>query len=506
MAQRTLDEASVRLWLRLLRRPDQLAEEDEAAELVRLYGRMPEPPSAMAVADAAAQIISEAIERLKPGDGTSRAAQLPYLVLTKCFVEGMKVWQAANQLGMSERSVTRERRRAIALLKAELEAGLRAEVSLPSLSRAPESREYHPEPIPAILGFLPRPAPMRALRSALAEHALLHVHGAPGSGKSSLVAELAHELHKTRPVLWYRFRAGVNDSLTALLFELGEYLQSNGSPALADFLENALPDPDLVLATRLLMRELTSAELLLVLDDFHTAERDVSLVGFLDEAARRLPRVQIVAISRRRSGESWPDAAYAVPPLSRSEIREFLALLSVTSPPQMADNLHRWTRGIPHLVKLAAAWLKGASPEEVERGIDSFTELDEVQEFLLDNITGLMGAGDRMILGAASVFRDRFNDAALSFVAERTIGEVHDTSSRLVRAYVATRGRNGDVAFFHNSVRDFVYARLDAESRHVVHGRAAEWYRRNGATKESAWHERQARTVADWSSDRGSPP
>ncbi len=105
----------------------------------------------------------------------------------------------------------------------------------------------------------------------------------------------------------------------------------------------------------MLLRELAPVELVIVLDDLHVAEHDVSIVGLLDEAASRLPKVQIIVISRHRSAESWPGAAYAVPPLSRSEIREFLALLSVTATPQLADTLHRWTGGIPHLIKLAAA-------------------------------------------------------------------------------------------------------------------------------------------------------
>ncbi len=496
MPERELDLGSVRRWLTLLRRPDQLAEEGEAADLVRSYGRAPDPPSAMAFGHAAAEIITEAIERLRPREGASREANLLYQVLTTCFVEGTKVWQAANKLGMSERQMGRERARAIALLKAELEAGLPA-APVPPVHRIREAGEYHPEHIPAILGFLPRPGPMRAIRSALEDHALVHVHGAPGSGKSSLVAELAHELSPDRPVLWYRFRAGVNDSLAALLFELGEYLRSVGSPAVAEFLGSALPDPDPVMTTRLLIRELAPMDLLLVLDDLHIAEHDVSLVGLLDEAAQRLPHVRIIVISRHRSDESWPGVAYAVPLLTRSEIREFLGLLSVTATPQLADTLHRWTRGVPHLVKLAAAWLKGASPQEVERGTDSFTGLDEVQAFLLDSVTELMGAGDRVVLGAASVFRDRFNDQALSFVADRTMGEVRGTSARLVRAYVATRGRSGDVAFFHNSVRDFVYSRLDEATRRGFHDRAAAWYRRKDATKESTWHERRATSTEE---------
>ena len=200
---------------------------------------------------------------------------------------------------MSERQVTRERRRAIALLTAELEAGLPSERPLPSLERAAESREYHPEPIPAILGFLPRPGPMRALRSALAEHPLVHVHGPPGGGKSSLVAELAQELAEKRPVLWYRFRSGVNDSLAALLFELGEYLRAGDSPALADLLEQALPDPNPVMATRLALRELAPVELLLVLDDLHTAADDpvVGIVAHIlphkgfDDLVQALPLI-----------------------------------------------------------------------------------------------------------------------------------------------------------------------------------------------------------------------
>ena len=118
-----------------------------------------------------------------------------------------------------------------------------------------------------------------------------------------------------------------------------------------------------------------------------------------------------------------------------------------------------WTGGIPQLVQLAAPWLSTATPEEITGGIVTFTERDEVQAFLLDWLTGLMDSYDRDVLEAASIFRDQFTDAALAFVTGRTTGQVSDISRRLVRYHVALRGRGGDVAFVHGSIRDYVYLR-----------------------------------------------
>jgi ATP/maltotriose-dependent transcriptional regulator MalT len=65
---------------------------------------------------------------------------------------------------------------------------------------------------------------------------------------------------------------------------------------------------------------------------------------------------------------------------------------------------------------------------------------------------------------------------------------VIDASLRLVRAYVATRSLDGQSAFFHGSVREYVYARLEPSLKAELHERAAAWYKREKEIKEAEYH------------------
>lgn len=491
-----LTEAKLRRWLTLLRQPDRMAG-PEVKALLEAHGRLPDNGSAIAIGRAAAEVLTEAIENLAPPEGASREERLPYLVLRTCFVDGAKLWQAANKLSISERQMTRERTRAIGLLKAELEAGAQEAPPADLELDLDLDLEYRGEPIPAILGFMPRPAPTRALRKALEQHRLVGVHGPPGVGKSSLVAEIASELSETASVLWYRVRPGVNDSMAAFLFDLGDYVRARGQPELAQYMATALPNPEPALATRLALKGLDGSAHLIVLDDYHVVEEDEAINGLIEEAVARLPELRAITISRHRDPGGRIGATYAVKPLTRAETKALLSHLGVEVRPQLADALHSWTGGISQLVKLAAAWLKTATPEEVADVTGSLEGLEGVQAFLLENITELIGPDDQAILHAASTFRDRFTDDGLAFVAQRTRGEVQDASLRLVRSYVATRSRSGDVAFFHHSVRDYVYARLSPKRRVDLHDRAALWYERREQKSEANWHRNQVERAED---------
>lgn len=474
-------EEKLRRWLTLLRHPDRLAEMEDIRPLLETHRRLPNG-SGVEVGRAAADLLRDAIEGLEPAPEAPREEWVTYEVLKTCFLDGAKRFQAANKLGLSERQTSRERTRAIRLLKAELEA---------PIPEAPTSR-YRAEPIPAILGFIARPALSRRLKESLGERRLVKVHGPPGVGKTSLVAELAAETAERTPTFWYRFRAGLNDSVGALMFELGEYLRSRRSPELAQYMAEALPAPDPALAARVALKALAGSAHLLVLDDFHLVDEDSAITGLLEEAVVRLPDLQVATIGRHRDAAGDPGASLAVPALSGTETRGLLAELGVDTASEMAATIHAWTDGIPHLIKLAASWLKTATPTDIAEGVESLSDLEEVQAFLLEGITGLLGPDERAILEAASVFRNRFTDDALAFVAERTRGEVQDTSRRLVRAYVASRSRRGDVAFFHTTVRDYVYARLSADRRVALHERASMWYRRREDPEEADHHDRAA--------------
>jgi ATP/maltotriose-dependent transcriptional regulator MalT len=474
----SVTEAQLRRWLGLLGRPDQLGAAD-VAPLLTAHGRMPDSRSPLALGHATAELLLDAIDRLKPSNG-GRDEGLPHQVLQICFVEGNKLFQAATKLGLSERQLSRERSRAIRLLLAEIEGAY------------DRPGEYRGEPVPTIRGFLPRPGSMRKLRKALETHRLVNVHGAPGIGKTSLVAELAAELSTTTSVLWYRFRPGVNVTLEAVLFEIGEFLRAARSPELAEFMNEALPNVEAGLATRLALKGLGARPRLLVFDDYHLVEGDAQIIGFIDEMVTRLPELRVIAVSRHRHLGSSTGTSVEIGSLARSESEALLGKFGIDADQQMVRKLHTWTSGNVHLLKLAASWLRTATEDEVQEGVESLKDLEEVQLFLLDTVTELLDSDDRTILQGASVFRDRFSDAALAHVTRRTAGTIMDASLRLVRAYVATRSRTGDSAFFHHSVRDYIYERLEPEVKARLHEHAAEWYDKTGNTSETNHHRRMA--------------
>lgn len=476
-----ISEGQLRKWLSLFRKPDQLAS-SEIVDLLRFHGRLPASPTAVAVGEAALELFTETIEKLKPSNGETRDRQLPYLVLKTCFLDGAKLWQAANRLGLSERQLSRERSRALSILKDELEAPI-------------GDRAYFPEPIPTIREFLNRPALLRRVQTVLEDLHLVHVHGPAGIGKTSLIAELASGVADQYPVFWYRFRPGINTSLEAILFEFGEFLFASGHPELGIYTENSLPEIDPAMATRLALKGLSTSELLLVFDDHHLVEDDGTISALIDEMVARLPQIRIITIGRHRY-VATNTSAMEIPSLTRIEAGDLLSLLGVKAKPGLVRSLHKWTDGNPYLMRLAASWLKTTASDEVSRGISLFKEQHEVQSFLLSNVTELLDSDDRALLEAASIFNDRFNDDTLAFVAERTRGAVLDASLRLVRSYVATRSRAGDSAFFHASVRDYVYSRLDPDRRADLHARAAEWYKRKRKPAEAAQHRELAAKCA----------
>lgn len=472
----SVSESKLRRWLTLLDQPDRLADPDLLA-LLRRQRALPEGATQLELGKAAAALLVTAIEALRPEPGASRNEQLPYLVLKTCFVESAKLYQAAGRLQMSERQLSRERARALNMLAAQLAA-----------TREHVGSGYRPEPIPAIMAFAPRPGPMRELTEMIEQHHLVHVHGPRGIGKTSLVAELALAASAKTPVFWYRVRPGVNDSLTALLFDLGEHLRGHGRPALAGYIAESLPRPDPGLLTRLALRDLTGSPLLMVLDDYHLLDATQTAEGFLVEAVARVLDLRCVTIGRRYQPAAEVSGSFAVPPFGRLETKELLTRLGVRISAELSETIHQWTGGIPQLITLAASWLKTASPEEIAQGTIALADLDEVQEFLLGNVTELMDSDDRVVLEAASVFRGRFSDDALAFVAQRTRGQVQDASRRLVRYYVATRGRDGGVALLHVSVRDYVHDRLSRERLRDLHSRAAEWFSLSGDESEARHH------------------
>ena len=472
------DEDELRRWLGLLRHPNRL-DSAEIRTLLQVHGRLPPDANPLDVGRAAARFLTDTIDRLAAPPDAPASERLPHDVLRICFVEGAKLHQAAAKLGMSERQLTRERGRAISVLAAQLALG-------------PVRPRFLPEEIPTIDGFVARPEVAGLVRAGLARERAVRVHGPPGIGKTSLVAELAMEESRRSAVWWYRFRRGVNDTLPAVIFELSQWLEGQGLAELARYVTPNLAELDATIAARLAIRTLGETTSLVVLDDYQVVEDDPVVAGFFDEVLIRTPTLRLIALSRRKPAGGRSGGAVEVPPFRLDQTERLLSRTGTRRPRETVSKIHAWTGGNPHLVKLSASWLKTATPEEISRGVEDLIDQEGVQAFLLSNITELLDGDDRGILQAASIFRGRFSDDALAYVARQTRGAVQDASHRLVRSYVATRSRQRVSAFFHGSVRDYIYERLDPDARAALHLRAAAWFHKLGDEDETAYHRGRA--------------
>lgn len=115
-----ITNALLRRWLGLLDQPHRLGGES-LIRLLEIHQRLPQIGSTVETGRAAAQLLRDKIQALDPGPNAGRSERLPYLVLEACFLRGRKLFQAAWDLHLSERQMSRERAVALQLLRSELE-------------------------------------------------------------------------------------------------------------------------------------------------------------------------------------------------------------------------------------------------------------------------------------------------------------------------------------------------------------------------------------------------
>lgn len=106
----------MRWWLEELRKGRSPYDPDFVA-IMRSHGYDPGEKTRAEVARDASEFLRHRIESLRAPRGASTQEQMPHAVLTLCFVQGWKSAHAGKQLGMSERQMSRERTRAIRLLR-----------------------------------------------------------------------------------------------------------------------------------------------------------------------------------------------------------------------------------------------------------------------------------------------------------------------------------------------------------------------------------------------------
>lgn len=491
-----LTDAVVRRWLSMLDHPDRMGRDAALAGVLETLGLVAEPSTPLTLGRAGAQLFNDLVTEMCAAPPVAHREKLTGDVLRTWVVDRLKLETAARQLGISVRQLTRERTRVLPLLTAALtsrlatveEAQPAAPDAIAAEAPAAVASTYPFEPIPEITGFVARPTLARTVAAAMGASRAVHVHGGAGLGKTSLVAHLVTHMKPSRPILWHRFRPGVNDSLAAVVFELAQHLRRHGRARTAAALEAALPTPDVTLLTRLMLQDLADHPLVAVFDDAQWVEDNLSIRAFFEDAVTRLPMISVITVSRHEEPRPATSQPVEVSSLDREAAEALLTNLDGFVDDETAERVYTWTGGSPQLIRLAASWLRIASAEEIADGLRAFTQLDDVQAYLLDTLTGLIDRRDRDILDAASTFRTQFTDGVLSQVSGHSLAAVRDTGRQLVRNHIATRSRDG-VAFVHESIRDYVYSRLPEERRCEFHSRAANWYAENGDLAEAAYHQ-----------------
>ena len=115
-----LTDDQVRAWLSNFHHPERLSD-SSMRDLLRAHGR-PSEGSTVAVAREASDLIRDKIEALAPGPDAPRVAWRPFFVIVVSYLHGNTLEVTAARLSLSPRQVSRERTRAVALLRAELES------------------------------------------------------------------------------------------------------------------------------------------------------------------------------------------------------------------------------------------------------------------------------------------------------------------------------------------------------------------------------------------------
>jgi nucleotide-binding universal stress UspA family protein len=172
----------------------------------------------------------------------------------------------------------------------------------------------------------------------------------------------------------------VNADLWSILFDLGAHLAPDDA-SLATYVHEALPSPNLGLATRIALAALGRTEHLLVLDDFDAAADRVT-AGFLAEAAARVPSVRIVTAGRTAlRSEGVP--SLRIPPFTARDTSRLLALRRLPQVP--ARELHAFTGGDPRLLDLAARWLRAVPGADATAAATALKQATRADRFLLSS-------------------------------------------------------------------------------------------------------------------------
>jgi tetratricopeptide (TPR) repeat protein len=257
--------------------------------------------------------------------------------------------------------------------------------------------------------------------------------------------------------------------------------------------------------SRVLVRATTgSVGLFLLVDDLHAADPDT--LYFMNYFFRKLEHIPVLAVATVREEQlndypqladliaEWTAIGYVtltVVPLERAHVGEYvrkMAAMGEQADDSIVDRLFQLSGGNPFFLREALSLITQA-PESRPAAEVVPPRADAILRRRLaraDDIT-------LHFLRAASVVVDTSEELApIAYVMDADPKEAIAALNRACELRLMREGPRGEVSFVHSLMQREVYAEMGANQRRYLHGRAGEWFERNGGMASAAFHFEQA--------------
>jgi ATP/maltotriose-dependent transcriptional regulator MalT len=345
-----------------------------------------------------------------------------------------------------------------------------------------DGREHIP---PSPLHPVARVRVLTELRERLVAERRVAVCGLPGTGKTTVVAELAREREPVEPVCWVTLTEGVTVSAEAVIRHLARFLHGYGHPEAGLLLNRrAGADPvGLDEQLRLIGAALSRQSTLLCLDNAHLLYGDAPAA-----LAHMVATTPVAVLLTSREELALP--GIGVLHLGGFDDEEAHALIAGALPPELAERLVARTAGSPMLLRLALSQLHGFRGDPALL-VERLESAPQVASYLLATMLGGLSDPARRLLSLLAVFRHPvdLHDERLVELIEAVEGP-YDLAAALAELPRRQLVNHPAAAVLHPLVRDHVYAGLvgDLSCRRRLHRLAAAWCTAAGDILESGHH------------------
>ena len=261
----------------------------------------------------------------------------------------------------------------------------------------------------------------------------------------------------------------VEERLQPFLHELAEAPLTPALRSLIDASDEATRRAGRNEALALLVRRLSHAPMLLIVEDMHWADAALA-EALLRLASIALDRPLVLALTSRPENERFYEAL-RIQPAGAPQV-------TIDLGPLRAQDVEAI---VGHLARLPEAALRqcidraGGNPLFLEQLLRNFAETADDLPLSLRGLivarVDRLGAADRAAVHAAAVLGQRFDPAAL----QALVGDPAYDASGLLRTGLL-RIDGTEFVFAHALIREAVLRSLLAEARRGLHARAADWF------------------------------